>query len=90
MRRGLGVACVARSARVSELGWSPGTACSRQRVWRTCMAWRACACSPGPQRQVLTNRGFLLKLLLASSDLNKIKELDDKLTKCLSDMKVGG
>jgi hypothetical protein len=40
--------------------------------------------------QVFTNRGFLSKLLLASGDLDKIQELDGRLTKCLNDMQVGG
>ena len=38
--------------------------------------------------QVYTGRGFLTKLLTARADLEKLAEVDDGLTKCVSYMQV--
>ena len=38
------------------------------------------------QRQVFTERGFVTRVLMASFDLGKLKELDEQLSKVLGDM----
>ena len=38
--------------------------------------------------QVFTERGFVTRVLMASFDLGKLKELDEQLTKVLGDMQV--
>ena len=42
-----------------------------------------------PLVQVFTERGFVTRVLMASFDLSKLKQLDKQLTKVLSDMQVG-
>jgi hypothetical protein len=38
--------------------------------------------------QVFTSRGFVAKLFLASSDLQRLRELDTFITQCMIDMEV--
>lgn len=38
--------------------------------------------------QLYAGRGFLTRLLTASSDLAKLADIDDQLTKCINDMQL--
>ena len=46
-------------------------------------------CCIGWHCQVFTERGFVTRVLMASFDLGKLKDLDEQLSKILVDMQVG-
>ena len=45
-------------------------------------------CGIGLRWQVFTERGFVTRVLMASFDVGKLKELDEQLSKILGDMQV--